>query len=426
MNKKQLYLLLLISLLLCLLTGCQQAPRPEPIQITLMHGWGGVGADHVAMRKIYEDFNALNPDIDLVYDASPDSSVVMEKAMNMLALDEMPDIISTNGNGQFVSGAVRKGLALDLMPFLQEDASFASCVSDQTLRTWQTDTGALYTLPDAREIAGYWYNEDILLAAGIITHPASWDDFWDCLDKINTWSKENGMDILPIHLNESQASLLLGAILASKSPEGEAYMQGEREWCNPELWGETLRDVAKAYLYGEGSVPSDNDAREKFFEGKTAFYLNGVWANISLEQTQNQQIIKCAAYPGGKGKTIAYITPSSGYVVGNTGSQEKIKACVRFVKYMLSEDVQRRIVSETQQAPSNPNVDTAWITSQVPVLGQALGNCYAADVHIINFPTLLDEKANLALGAYLADPSPSAHDTDLLQSILTQSPSERQ
>ena len=165
MMKKRL---LLCALLLCiLLTACSTAAETEPVSISFMHGWGGSGADHVGMRELFAAFEEENPDIHIVYDTSPDLEIVMEKAADLLAVDKAPSIISTNGNVQYVSNAKKKGVALDLTPYLKEDATFASDVSPQILQALQESDGAVYTLPDAVEYIGYWYNASLFRQAGI-------------------------------------------------------------------------------------------------------------------------------------------------------------------------------------------------------------------------------------------------------------------
>lgn len=150
MMKKRL---LLCALLLCiLLTACSTAAETEPVSISFMHGWGGSGADHVGMRELFAAFEEENPDIHIVYDTSPDLEIVMEKAADLLAVDKAPSIISTNGNVQYVSNAKKKGVALDLTPYLKEDATFASDVSPQILQALQESDGAVYTAPGCGRI----------------------------------------------------------------------------------------------------------------------------------------------------------------------------------------------------------------------------------------------------------------------------------
>ena len=115
MRKKRMVIFILFCFLL---TACSTVSKDESVSISFMHGWGGSGFDHVGMRELFAEFEALNPDVHIVYDTSPDLGIVMEKAADMLAVDKAPSIISTNGNVQYVSSARKKGAALNLMPYL--------------------------------------------------------------------------------------------------------------------------------------------------------------------------------------------------------------------------------------------------------------------------------------------------------------------
>ena len=54
---------------------------------------------------------------------------------------------------------------------------------------WSTENGELYSVADARMLSGgYWYNEDILKAAGIEKVPKSWDEFQTMCDQISEWA----------------------------------------------------------------------------------------------------------------------------------------------------------------------------------------------------------------------------------------------
>ena len=137
---------------------------------------------------------------------------------------------------------------------------------------------------------------------------------------------------------------------------------------------------ALAYDTQRGTAP---DVRRNFFDGKSAIYIDGVWANTELAETTTKQEIRYAAFPGFSGETIAYANPATGYVISNDGSERQIDACVRFLKYMLSKDVQEQIVTKTHQAPSNPNISDTWIHEQVPVLADAVQVCKQADLQIL-------------------------------------------
>ena len=256
MMKKRL---LLCALLLCiLLTACSTAAETEPVSISFMHGWGGSGADHVGMRELFAAFEAENPDIHIVYDTSPDLEIVMEKAADLLAVDKAPSIISTNGNVQYVSNAKKKGVALDLTPYLKEDATFASDVSPQILQALQEPDGAVYTLPDAVEYIGYWYNASLFRQAGItdtgtpegtVVPPRTWEEFWAACDALAQIAPQTGA--VPLQMQVSQMGFFLGARLAGASEQALAFMQKEASVCRREDAELAVSELLRALSYDD-------------------------------------------------------------------------------------------------------------------------------------------------------------------------------
>lgn len=65
---------------------------------------------------------------------------------------------------------------------------------------------------------------------------------------------------------------------------------------------------------------------------------------------------KYALLPTTTGKTMSCESAGLGYVLSNSGNVQKQAAAVKFLKYMLSEPVQKRILRETEQIPANPEV----------------------------------------------------------------------
>lgn len=416
----------LLLLLLCL-CGCAAQQETEPVTITFMHGWGGSATDHEAMRQIYADFERQNPDIKIAYDSSPDLSVVIDKANEMLAADKMPNLISTNGNAQFVSNAKKKGLALDLRPYIDADAVFAKDIGQRNLDALMEADGAVYTLPDAIEYSGYWYNEDLFRQAGLtddgtadgqVTPPQTWDEFWQACDALDAWL--NGSDQAVMYVDEGQLELLFGARLAAEQNDSRIFLQTKQSACRNEDVETAVADLQRAVGYHRGRNISALDARQYFFDGKSAIYINGVWANTDLTQTSEAHSIRYAAFPSQTGERVAYCNPVSGYVIGNTGSQEQIDACIRFLKYMLSEDVQKRLVTETKQAPSNPNIALDWIHDRVPVLADAVMVCVDAEVPILSLHAVLPAKDGTVLSECIQKMMMGEDMLDVLVSILTE------
>lgn len=406
MRKKRMVIFILFCFLL---TACSTVSKDESVSISFMHGWGGSGFDHVGMRELFAEFEALNPDVHIVYDTSPDLGIVMEKAADMLAVDKAPSIISTNGNVQYVSNARKKGVALNLMPYLQEDETFASDISPHILQALQEPSGEIYTLPDAVEYIGYWYNASLFRQAGItdtgtpngkVVLPRTWEEFWNACDALAEISPQTGA--VPLQLQVSQMGFFLGARLAAVSADALNYMQKDSPVCHREDAELAVSELVNALSY-DVRRGTALDIRQNFFDGKSAIYIDGVWANTEFTETTTKQEIRYAAFPGLCGETIAYANPATGYVISSDGSQKQIDASIRFLKYMLSEGVQKQIVIKTHQAPSNPKISEPWIHEQVPILAEAMQVCQEADQQILTLYTVLPAKKSAQLEQSLED-----------------------
>ena len=94
--------------------------------------------------------------------------------------------------------------------------------------------------------------------------------------------------------------------------------------------------------------------------------------------------ISYAPLPTEDGKGVVAISSGVGYILGNTKDEKKIEAGIRFLKYMLSEEVAKRILEETGQIPANPNVE---ITKEIAGerLYQAV-TCVNGNENVIEVP----------------------------------------
>lgn len=416
---------LAVSMACLLLAGCGgQGVSIQKTKINLLHGWGGSGSDHAAMRKIYSDFAVQNPDIELAFDAQSDISIVQQKAGNLLAADSMPDILSTNGHVAMMENARKKGFALDLAPYIKADSDFSDNIASNVFSIWAEDDGALYSLPEVWEAIGYWYNEDLFRKAGITDNglptgnvrlPQTWEEFWATCEKLANAGIQTG--VYP----SEQMRWLLGARLAAQPGQSRDFMLGNAAACNEDEARQAIEELVRECARQAEDSISVRDDRQRFFDGKTAMHFNGVWASAEQGLTTNGQAIQYASFPSADGKSVSYLYTTTGYVVSDNLSAEKTDACIRFLKYMMSEEVQQRIAVETRQVPVNPKISNEWLTQQMPVLGQAMQTCTASDVHLLSFFLLLPEKENQLMDDCFWRLGKDAAAQEELLSILTDS-----
>lgn len=381
--EKILKAILLFFICICSCTSCKKIPA-EQIEITLIHGWGTMDKDHVAMRSIYEDFEQKNPDIKINLVAMPSSEEVISKVNNMMSVGKIPDLIFTGGDGKdsLYRFMVDKGYAVDFIPYIEKDPEFAADLGTEVLDYWLTEEGELFSVSDVLLLSGgYWYNEDIFQAVDIKNPPKTWDEFFYVCEKIKKWAEESQEDIIPLQMNMENSVYLVDSLMMKEGGEGKEGLIDKQLIIKQEEFLNVLEDLKKVYEYSY--VTSEDygyrDVLRLFNASKQAMYINGVWANQMISPDIN---VSYATLPSKEGEPISCVSACLGFMVGNTGNQEKIDASVRFVKYMISDDVQERILEETGQVPSNPSIKLSEYEMEMPRLYQAVQTVQDADVKI--------------------------------------------
>lgn len=397
-KKKGRASVLVVSLIVSLacIGGCQKKEDEKPIEITFMHGWGGSLKTHYTMQQIYEEFSRENPDIILKSKPYPDSSIAVEKANDMLAVGRMPDIISTNGLSYYVTNAVKRKMAMDLIPYLKKDAAFGSQIHPSIYETWTNEAGQLYTIPDVLEVAGYWYNSAYLEQAGVVDTygrakvPATWDEFFAMTDQLQAWAGAQEIAVCSLDLLQLSENLFQ-ARLAGEGENGRAASENSGTVLNVETVNQTMTDLRRLC---ESSVRVDSieNARQNFMDGKSVLYFNGVWESDALSDSARQSAFQYAAYPTNSGERLSYVSPSSGYVLAVQSDERKQEACLRFLKYMLSEKVQMELAAKTGQAPSNPEVNFKKVKKETPMFADAVSIAYDADIQIKTIVSVWSEE----------------------------------
>lgn len=351
-----------ILLLFCLvLFGCSKEKEPmsqeknkDKINIVLLHGWGTMSKEDVVMRQIYQDFEKENPDVKLSLVSMPSFESLEEKAKDMLAIGNIPNIIYTGvgGTDTLYNFMVEQDSAVDLMPYLLEDEQFQSNVSPYILKRWTTQEQKLYTVSDLLDIKGYWYNKKIFANAGVTEVPNTWKDFMEACRKIKEWSAEKKYNTVVMDFDAKKSAVLLQAILPE--PEGSTafYPLGSNSFS-------FLQNLSLfKRIYQENDIRAVEDVyKEPLFSfrfGHSAIYIGEIWEAREFSEHLDADY---ALFPNRSGKQETQISAGSGYLISNWGSKEQQEASVRFIKYMLSYPVQMKILWETGRIPSNPRID---------------------------------------------------------------------
>ncbi len=358
--------------LVCLFAGCGKASE-DKVTITMVHGWGGIEADHAAMRKIYEEFQVENPDIELRLISMPGREEMLRKVEDMIMVGDIPDIVNFEGMGynQTYDFMVRNDMLIDVMPYLAEDEELASSIPGSNLNAWTTEDGELYNVAAVLSLSGgYWYNEEILEQAGIDELPGTWDGFMEMCGKIERWSEAEGAGVKPHKVTSEGYLYFADHILADFEGGLNWSVQEHKVIVDDDDMERVLEQLQEIYSY---SSPDEvnytyRDETSLFNDGKIAIYINGVWGAPMIREDLH---VKYALLPSASGTAVSCESACMGYVLGKSGAAKKEEASVRFLKYMLSEEVQTRILEETEQIPANPQVPLANYSAEKPRMYQA-------------------------------------------------------
>ncbi len=356
------------------LTGCGKKEK-NPVEITLIHGWGAVEEEHGRMREIYDDFEKTHPNIRLNLKSMTSPQEVVSKVRNMLSVGEVPDLIFMGGYGKdsVYDFMVKKDKALDLMPYITEDEEFKESIAPEIMSYWKKEDH-LYTVSDVLLPAGgYWYNEEIFREAGITKIPESWTEFLEVCQKISEWASKTKSDVIPIQITQENSAYLADALFLKEGEERAII-----EDLTYDQFYEAIQIMKQINSYDaqSGIQYGYRDAEAMFNEEKAAMYINGAWAGSLISDKLS---INYAPFPGKDGKTSACLSACNGYIAGNTGDKEKMEASIAFIKYILSEEVQQRILKETGQMPSNPQIQIEQYKAEKPRLYQSVKAIREAD-----------------------------------------------
>lgn len=372
MSKMKRLSLLGMIILCCVFSGCEKE-ESEPVTITIIHSWGSTEPDHAAMRDIYEGFQKENPDIRLQLIAMPTRQEMLRKVEDMIMVGDTLDIVTFSGMGKnrTYEFMVENDMALDLMPCLEADPEFAGCISKANLDYWVTEENQLFTVADALSLSGgYWYNEEIFEQAGIEEIPINWDEFLEMCGRLRIWSEEQGTGVRPLQASGEGYLYFADHILAGRREGMTEMTESSPLRLKGKELEETVARLKNIYQFSgsESAGYTYLDETSLFNEGKLAIYVNGAWGAPMISEDIHAGY---ALLPTESGVSMSCESACLGYVLGSSGNEEREQASIRFLKYIMSEPVQTRILEETEQIPANPRISFQDYAEKKPRLSQA-------------------------------------------------------
>lgn len=293
----------------------------------------GVPDDIATAESLAAAFNAENPDVEVVVDASGPEGVELDNAVKTrLSTQEMSDLFWYN------SGALMQALNPDSQLLNVADEPWIGDLQDAYVQTVSTDAGT-YGAPVGQAMGGgFFYNISVFEEAGVAV-PQTWDELLDAVGAIraigvdpviqsygDTWTSQ--MIVLADYYNINAANpdfaeeLTANEVSFSEEPGLTSF--------------EKLQDLAEAGAFN-ADFPTTllDQALGKLATGEGAMYPMLTFAQATIQQNYADEADNIGFFPvpGDSADEFGLTTwmPSSVYAPSYTEHPDEVKRFMEFV-----------------------------------------------------------------------------------------------
>ena len=360
MKKKLISMVLALTLVAGMLTGCGGAKEEAPAADNAATEETATGEQEVlefyhayyheesewpvaaVMRDIYQQFADEHADGAVVFKPIVVEDV-LQVATNEIAGGEFPDMVDFAGN-EVPLAAVAQELVVDLKPYIDAEGIQSKVGINYTMNDVD---GKIYTVHDQLTTLGLWYNADLYEAAGAAT-PDQWATYEDMAAAMEAL-RASGV----YGYNAGQGSeRLFNSYMAVLDAEAMSNPL-TADVVNSEAFATAFKTVA-AMDQANGSAHSTNNAGDfgaDFTGGLCATWMNGVWAAGSFSGLEYNVL------PGIYPMSGAISSTGGGLTISASLSDAQEALALEFLKYMTSDEVQTRIFLEVNANPCNTDLD---------------------------------------------------------------------
>lgn len=254
------------------------------------------------------------------------------------ALDKLPAVITDIGfDGKFLQMLIENDRLTDLSPYMEEDSAWRNTIRDDIFEEIQEEDGAVYVSPLGNLIyssAGIVYNKELLQKAGYETFPDNWEDFFQCLEKLEE------KEIVPLSLHGAGnywVSMLFSTVYASGEENGMEFLKTKfpRSYQNETMLS-MMKCMKKLYQYSyEDALDIEyNEAEKRFFSGEAAIIANGPWMFMGLEEKEKEKY-GFASFPG---KTLVGSWEMTAWAAVKAQPEAVQEGAVEFLKFRTLKD----------------------------------------------------------------------------------------
>ncbi|MFZ1768964.1 MAG: extracellular solute-binding protein [Caldilinea sp.] len=306
-------------------------------------------------EKIIAEFEAANPDIDIVY--NPYSNEAYKTNLQVaIGSDDPPDIFF-NWAGDDTGRYVREGHLLDLTPYADQYA-WGDQLSPAMLAAFSVD-GALYGAPYSQEAKYFYYHKDMFEEMGL-TVPTTFDELLALCTKVS----DAGMPALAFGNQERWEGVHYMTIFNQKVA-GEDVLAADYSLSNDAdtLFTDPgyveafkrLQAMQTAGCFGDAINSTTPDAALiQFVNKQTPMYYQGTWIIGSLKDNDLEGKYGMFRMPpmtddAAKGNQNFVLAGPVGLEVSSKTAYPN--AAAKFLDFYVSQPSQQALLVDTNRIP---------------------------------------------------------------------------
>lgn len=312
-------------------------------------------------QQVAEDFQDANPGVTIQIEAMQHEDMLTQLDAAFQAGDA-PDVYMERGGGE-LADHVAAGLTMDLTDEAAEEIDKLG----GTVQGWTVED-RVYALPFSIGVVGFWYNTEMFEEAGVTETPTTWDEMYDVIDQL----KAAGMEPISVGAGDGW-------------PAAHYWYQFALRHCAEDILtdavqsldfsdqcfitaGEDVERLVAAEPFNRGFLSTPAQSGPSSASGllateQVAMEMQGHWEpGVMSGLTEDGEGLgdKLGWFPfpqveGGQGDPEAQLGGGDAWGVSADAPPE----AVEFVKYLLSEEVQRGFAERDMGLPTNPDAGDA-------------------------------------------------------------------
>jgi multiple sugar transport system substrate-binding protein len=302
-----------------------------------------------ALRGIMDEFEAANPGIKVKLVSGP-YSATRDQIVVGAASGTLSDVVGLDG--AWVNGLAKQG-AIASMDSLMDDAKYdRSQIADIVKADGQS-----VMFPLASFVYPVFVNLDLAKAAGVDKMPANRTEFAEAAKKMTKADKNEYGWVLPLSLQNPGG--IQNDVMSWVWASGASMMKdGKPDLENEAVVGtlEYIKSLQDAGVISPGIfAKKEQDKVEEFVNGRVGMMVDSL-AHITLIRERNPKLnFGISALPAVDGYDGKRGLPYASWGIGISNSSKNKAEAWKLVEYLMSPEVNGKLVSIANAFPGNVN-----------------------------------------------------------------------